>query len=583
MAQALESWSEPVQRVLHWMMRQVSGQGVLTCPEHGMEHTGKNAGAVVMACELARLGVGDGEVLFQFALQQGLRIASRLEREGDSTCWTFRPGRHDPFNCSNSVIDGGACSDALGTLLQQFGDRLSEAQWAELQRACVLHAQTYLRYAAFDKGIPAQRAWALTGVSRAFQESGHEVLRFATVEGARAIFEAMHADGSFAYHPLDQNPGHVGASDVSAFYQSRPTAFLMFALDAVGENPAHGDWAEPLRKQLTFLAALYGPEGRKLGAIEAKPWYHGAEYEVASHPFDVYALARGARLFGDAKLGRCALASFRAWADHLAADGCPQSHSPGPGRFRSYQCATFWAGHSQWMARAIEDLAWIAEQDWCDAETPEPGITWFEQAQLARLEDERIVAWVRGACPANNLDHGSRVGAGLLRVVDRSSGEEWLGRDVRALDLEGEWTANVGSFSPARAWSLNREELRFSVWKARNARRTRGVLAAATEPLLALRHGWIGFAKGLACSAFDKDPRTELEGTGLVLEAGLCLRGGAPVPGYRVRREYRLLGQGLEVTETLLEGTLDTAKHYRIPAQARDVRVESASIRYRLG
>ncbi|MFT5058690.1 MAG: hypothetical protein ACI89E_001469, partial [Planctomycetota bacterium] len=59
MALALDPWSGPVQRVLRWMQRHVSNSGVLLCPEHGIEHTGKNAGAVVMACELARLGVGD--------------------------------------------------------------------------------------------------------------------------------------------------------------------------------------------------------------------------------------------------------------------------------------------------------------------------------------------------------------------------------------------------------------------------------------------------------------------------------------------------------------------------------------------
>ncbi|MDF1836557.1 MAG: hypothetical protein P1V35_01695 [Planctomycetota bacterium] len=583
MASNLDPWSEPVQRVLHWMMRQVSGVGVLTCPEHGIEHTGKNAGAIVMASELARLGLGDGEALFEFARQQGLRMAGRLEREGDSTCWTFRPGRHDPFNCSNSVIDGGACSDALGTLLEQFGDRFSAAEREILQRACVLHAQTYLRYAAFDKGIPAQRAWALTGVASAFRRSGHEVLRFATVEGTRAIFDCMHADGSFAYHPLQQKPGHEGASDVSAFYQSRPTAFLLYALEAVGEDPAGADWRGPLLKQLRFLAALYGPEGRKVGAIEAKPWYHGAEYEVASHPFDVFALARGARLFQDANLARCALASFRMWTQHLGKDGCPQSHLPGSGRFRSYQCATFWAGHTQWMARSIEDLAWIDRQDWPEVGATEPGVTWFEEAQLARLEDERVVAWVRGSSPRNNLDHGSRVGAGLLRVVDRVTGKEWLQRDVRALHLEGEWMAKLGPFSLGRAWRINREELRFSVWKARNAKRTRGMLAAFLEPVHAVRHGWLGFAKGWASSAFASDAQVRVEGSRVVVESHLALRGGEPVPGPSLRREYEVNGEGLLVLETMVEGTLDGNRDYRVPGQAQGVKRNAKSVSFRLG
>ncbi|MFT5199204.1 MAG: hypothetical protein ACI87O_001868 [Planctomycetota bacterium] len=584
MALALDPWSGPVQRVLRWMQRHVSHSGVLLCPEHGIEHTGKNAGAVVMACELARLGVGDLQAHFEFAKQQSLRIASRLEREEDSTAWTFRPGRHDPFNCSNSVIDGGACSDALGTFLQRFGDRLAEAERAELQRACVLHAQTYLRYAAFGKGIPAQRGWGLTGIATAFQQSGHEVLRYSTVEATREIFGLMHADGSFAYHPLEQQPGHAGASDVSAYYQSRPTAFVMFALQAVGEDPTAEAWAGPLRKQLRFLAALYGPRGIKVGGMEAKPWYHGAEYEVASHPFDVYALARGARLFHDADLARCAVNSFRAWAAHLEEDGQPRSHAPGPGRGRSYQCSTFWAGHSQWIARALEDLAWIEEQGLAQAQPSTVGarVTWFEQAQLARLEDARVVAWVRGARPANNLDHGSRSGGGLLRVVRKSTGEELLQRGAASIAFEAQWHSTTGKFSILRAWRLNKKELRFSVWKARNALRTRGLLAAMAEPLYALRDGIFGYAKGVGSSAFATRARVDCDSQRVRLFSELCLRGGEPMPGIAIQREYQVDGEGLLVVETVEEGSLDSRGDYRLPEGASAVVMEAGRVTYRL-
>ena len=585
MAEALAQWSAPVQRVLHWMMRQVSSAGVLTCPEHGIEHTGKNAGAVVMACELAGLGVGDTEELFAFAKQQSLRIAGRLEREGDSTCWTFRPGRHDPFNCSNSVIDGGACSAALGTFLERFGERLTAEEFEVLQSACVLHAQTYLRYAAFDKGIAAQRAWALTGVAKAFGQSGHEVLRFATIEGARDICGMMHADGSFAYHPLAQKPGHEGASDVSAFYQSRPTAFVLFALETVGEDPAASEWAGPLVKQLRFLAALYGPGGLKVGGMEAKPWYHGAEYEVASHPFDVYALARGARLFGDADLARAALGSFDAWAEHLSSDGHPQSHKPGPGRGRSYQCTTFWAGHTEWMARAIADLAWIAEQGLAQGASPvvEPTLTWFENAQLARLEDACVVAWVRGSRPSNNLDHGSRVGGCLLRVVDKQNGQELLRRSVLGWNHEGEWQLSTGWFSLARAWVLNKEELRFSVWKARNARRTRGWIAAGGQLMYAMGYGIFGFATAWASSAFASRATLTRQGTGVKLQSGLSRPGGEACSGFKIEREFLVDGHGLLVVESVLEGELKGKRDYRLPAHAEEVSVEASRVSYRLG
>ncbi len=584
MESPLDRWSEPVERVLQGMLRQVSRSGVLMCQEHGMEHTGKNAGAVVMACELAQLGVGDGDVWFEFAKQQSLRIAGRLEREGESTCWTFRPGRHDPFNCSNSVIDGGACSDALGAFLECFGERVSPEERATLERACVLHAQTYLRYAAFDKGIPAQRAWALTGVAQAFRQSQHEVLRFATLEGTREIFELMHADGSFAYHPLQQKPGHPGASDVSAFYQSRPAAFTLFALQAVGEDPTDAAWAGPMLKQLRFLAALYGPKGIKVGGIEAKPWYHGAEYEVASHPFDVFALARGARLFGDAGLARVALASFRAWACHVDEAGLPHSHKPGKGRRDSYQCVTFWAGHTQWMARALKDLLWIESEGLAESAPASTGpeVVLFEDAQLARLENENIVAWVRGAKPASNLDHGSRRGGGLLRVVNKVTGEELLARNVLALEDEAEWARSVGTASLARGWKLSHEELRFSIWKARNALRTRGLLSAIGEPLFALRYGVLGGASSRASTAFACHANWEVLPLGLRLHSGLARMGGEPVLESQIQREYLVDGEGLLVRESVLGGGLDPKKDYLVPSLARDIHRDGTGLSYRL-
>src|SRR6185295_12784889 len=104
-------------------------------------------------------------------------------------------------------------------------------------------------------------------------------------------------------------------------------------------------------------------------------------------------------------LGRAARASFRAWVAHLGGDGRPASHAAGDGRGRSYQCALFWAAHAAWIARAAREL------DGCLA-LPEPaapgrdaievGVRWFPDAQLARIEDVAVIAWLRGARPAVN-------------------------------------------------------------------------------------------------------------------------------------------------------------------------------------
>ncbi|MEM8713333.1 MAG: hypothetical protein AAGG01_20495, partial [Planctomycetota bacterium] len=50
---------DPLQRVLDWMLAQRSGSsGALICRDHGIEHTGKSAGAIVLAIELARYASG---------------------------------------------------------------------------------------------------------------------------------------------------------------------------------------------------------------------------------------------------------------------------------------------------------------------------------------------------------------------------------------------------------------------------------------------------------------------------------------------------------------------------------------------
>jgi hypothetical protein len=353
-----EALLAPIRGVLRYLASLADADGRLVCPDHRVEHSGKNAYVLVLATELARWDpAADRDAMLAIAVRQGRRLVANLQREGDSTCFTFRPGRHDPFNCSNNVIDGGACSDALAELVQEFGAELSDDDRAAFERASVLHAQTYLRYAVIDKGIPAQNAWAMTGVAQAWRLSDHAVLELAVEEGLKRLARLQHRDGSYGYHPVpeagpdgerSEPPGHLGSSDVSAFYQSRVTGFQLHALESLGRDAARPPYRAPILAGLEFLAALLGPDGVKVGAVEAKPWYWGAEYEVASNPFDLYALAVGARAFGRPEWAEAALRSFEVWARHQRPDGAPQDHLPGPGRRRSYQCNVFWAAHAAW-------------------------------------------------------------------------------------------------------------------------------------------------------------------------------------------------------------------------------------------
>lgn len=588
-----EELLEPIRRVLGWLVSLRDDSGALVCPDHGIEHTGKSAGAIAIACALARHDPGaDRARLRALAVEQGERLAGNLRREGESTCFTFRPGRHDPYNCSNNVIDGGACADALGELVRTFGEDLDAGTRERFRDACVLHAQTYLRYAILDKAVTAQRAWAMTGVAAAWDLARHEVLELAVREGERLVARAQHGDGSFPYHPhggaaqAGQDPGHAGASDVSSFYQSRVTAFTLFSLERIGVDATRSGPREPVLRGLDFLLGLQGPDGIKCGLVEAKPWYWGANHEVASHPFDVYALARGWGLFRMPRFAAGARRAWRAWVDHLRPDGRPTSHHPGPGRRRSYQCPVFWAGHASWMARSLPDLAeiWrLPEQELAPPEKQvEIAVTHFPDASLVRLEDGAVTAWVRGARPGFNVHHGSPHGAGLLRVVTRASGEELLARRPLSGTDEAEWRGAHGAPSFARGWRSGRGEARFSLWLARNAWRGGRRVEAALTPARVLRRGVLAFGGARVSSAFELAPGLDVGVAGVTLESRLARRDGTPVAGSNLVRDFAVTGTGLAVTERLVADGGARGVRYRVPRRAVDVQRGANLVRYRL-
>jgi hypothetical protein len=580
---------EPVRRVLDWLLSLRDAEGRIVCPEHKLEHTGKSAGAIVMACELARHAAGeDRDALIDVAVQQARRLVANLVREGNSTCHTFRPGRHDPYNCSNNVIDGGACSDALAELVLTFGDRLAPGEREAFANASILHAQTYLRYAVLDKGVPAQRAWAMTGVAGAWKLAGHEVLSLATTEGAGILEGIQHPDGSYPYHPLEWGAPHAGASDVSAFYQSRVSGFLLFSLERLDRDPADAMFRGPIERGLDFLVGLQAPDGTKCGLVEAKPWYWGATYEVASHPFDVYALCAGWRHYGRPRYAAGAERAFRAFVKHLGPDGEPRSHLPGPGRTKSYQCATFWAGHGTWLARSMVDLERILAEG---ERAPDPSgggagmelsVQHWPDASLTRLEDGAAIAWVRGARPGFNVHHGSPHGAGLLRVWSKARNADVLARCRLGGTNEAEWSGASGGFSPSRGWRSGGKEVRFALWIARTHWRAGRVRDALLTPPRVFTRGVLAFAAPRVGSAFHIAPETEVASDGVVLASQLARRDGTPIAGSRIMRTFRLDGDGLLVVDEVLDPGETRNLAYKVPARATDVEKVGLRVSYRL-
>ena len=573
---APEELLEPLRRTLGWLASMVDGEGRILCDEHRIEHTGKSAGAALLATCLWRHDRPEHRAAhLRFAVQQGRRLVANLQREGTSECHTFRPGRYDPFNNSNHVIDGGAASDALAELVLVLAGELEPADREAFAAASLLHARTYLRYAALDKGIPAQRAWGLSGLAAAWALEHDPDLERAALEAVGALEAIQYQDGSFPYHPVEWGAKDQGAADASSFYHGRIPAFVMFALERLGRDPTDRMFAGPLQGALRFAAALPGPDGIKCGLVEAKPWYWGAEYEVASHPFDVFAFARGGELFGKPDLSRKALSSFRAWAAHLGPEGRPASHRPGPHRSRSYQCPLFWAAHASWIGRALPDLerALAAEQANPHATNGahDLSVLCFHDASVARLEDENVVAWVRGVRPLYNVHHGSPH-VGLLRVVRKSDGAELVDRVRHAHGQAAEWSAAAGAPNPLRGWRACGRELRFSLWQARNHWRCRRPGEALGAPWHALTQGVGAFASAQVSTAFHLGAALECPTAGVRQTTGLAWRGGEPVPGVEVQRSFTLDGEGLRVAEHLRGAARVRGLRYVVPAAARDVR-----------
>jgi hypothetical protein len=586
-----EELVEPLRRTLGWLLALRDSRGAILCPEHKIEHTGKSAGAAVLAARLAQYDAPERRAAhLAAAIQQGRRLVANVYREGTSECHTFWPGRHDKFNSSNAVIDGGACSDALAELVETLGTALSDEDRKPFANASTLHARTYLRYAVLDKGVPAQRAWGLTGLAAAWRLSREPELEKAAIEAVGALEGVQNADGSFPYHPLEWGAPHAGAGDASSFYHSRIPAFALFALERLERDARDRLFSKSIYAALDFAEALQGPDGVKCGLVEAKPWYWGAEYEVASHVFDVFAFARAGELFREKRFTVAAVRAYRAWIAHLAPSGEPRSHLPAPGRGKSYQCPVFWACHAEWIARA---LPWL-EASWDSVPLHERvgsgggidlRIRSYGAVDLVRVEDDAVVAWVRGSRPGYNVHHGSPHGTGLLRVVRKRDGASLLARERLAASQEGEWSGRAGSFNPARGWAACAQELRFSLWLSRNHARGGRWTSAFGAPFDVARRGGLQFASTEVSSSFALHAQTRIDGEGVSLSTELAHRGGQVVAGSRLERRFEVDGAGLVVEDRLLEPGGARGIAFRFPAAATERREEhgaSHAASYRL-
>ena len=519
---ATRHWLAALARVSDYWVQQTVPSGETRCAVHGVEHTARTATSIVVDLALRRVTGQDR--YWERALRRARRVVARLVRDPEHGAWIFAPGRLDPYNCSNNVIDSGECARCLGTLLLYADDKLDTALREQVTEVLRRNATTYLTDAVVTKEVTNQRLWGAMGLATAARALGESTWFAAVRTSIERSLAEQHADGSFPYHPEPDRFGlHPGAADVSVYYQARVLTYLWQALAMLGEDA--GTVREPtlaaLRRGLDFLVATYTPAGTKCAALEGKRWFWAGPYEVGSHPLDVYALLHGAAQFGDNSLKTLAEQAYTVWQQRLA-DMVLTCREPA-GR-DDFICPDFHAADAAWLAALIltrpgslsspgdasppassfprkressphPDEAGNLDSRESGNDRDAPQVRVFAEAGLVRLQTTETVALLRTRKRPANVLYGGGVGGGSLLYVGHKSGdwEDMIAPAREAPISPGNLTcwprrrrrrAAVQAFLAA---SRPGRELRQWLFVVRIRWRQRAFRAA----LRALRRGWL--------------------------------------------------------------------------------------------
>jgi len=555
-----------------FLARQIGADGVLRCPRHRVEHTGKNVYAAVI--DLYNWRYTREEEYLERARRAVLRAVDNLGLDPESQVPVFLPGRVDPRNASTNSIDGGACADSIATLLEEAPAAFSPTDRERCEEALTRHVEGYLRHSARDRPIPAQRLWAATGVARAARLLGRKDWAADALAGCRLALTELAPDGVAPYIPLgSKDCTHPGLADTSTFYHSRTPGFVMYVHDVLGE-PFSEVQRERLRAALDALVAMRDGNGRKVLHNEAKSWYWNGGYEVASHVFDVWALQRGAALLERPLYRSEAGRALEEWIAHIGPDGGVVSHY---GRGIDFQCRIFWAAHAAWLARVIHDVPLHA--------APRPALTLDLRASgLVHVERPRCVAVLRGRHqPAGNLFGCDRGGGALQSLVAFPDPRVMQGRELVLRERfepvpEGEFALRPAG-APGRLRRLravlraDKGELRFRLFVAKVEWDAHEWLTALLYPL---RHGLVRSLQDASpwlASQRDLQTGQRVEGDVVEFTGGLADRSGERWPGAATVRRYTFREDRVELRDSLTLSGVRGALRYRLPRALEGVEV----------
>ena len=546
----LEAASDAFERLL-------GRDGCARCPEHGVDHTGKTARAIVINCAL-HAATGQDDYLDR-AVRVARLITGRLGQDPEAGgAWIFFPGRHHPANNSTNIIDNGECVDALATLLRQAGEELSQADRARSEDAVRLCCDSYLVSNVRSKPVINQRLWGAMGLASAYAALGDPGWAEAAEASVAGGLAEMRDDGSFPYmtraHDINEP---AGAEDLTVHYHGKCLAFARFALERIGAVEAHRD---ALRRGADFLRVSLRPDAVKPLGLEGKRWFWDGDFETGAASYDAYALAADGREGLRDLVGRVAARA----AASMGPDGLIDATDGQP----TFVCRVFHTADLAWLARAHE----AAELDDSPTgpATGEPGDPVIcPDAGVVRLEALRACAILRTRKrPANGLV-GGRLGGGNLVYAGRQH-SLWRNqlRHVPEPGVpEATWVVGPSGslLEVARAGvGLQDRTTRFRLHVARCHWR-------AGRRLYALRMLWrfLGPQAWSALRRWQSNHATEAEvevaNGGVVVHSCLARMDGTPLAGVRTERRYRVETDHLVVDDRLIADASLPEVAYRYP------------------
>ena len=381
---------------------QTDQNGKIFCPKDRIEHTGKNAYSIIINSKLFQLTNND--CYFKRAERIALRVVNNFIDDPDYGYGIFYPGRLEPRNAVNTVIDGGGCVDSLVNFLLFFEKSLDNEQKNKIKHSIYRHCEEYLTIAVKEKPVPNQRLWGGTGLAAGYQVFKNKEWKKALLESINISLREQNSDGSFPYFPekrRDQKM-HSGITDITAYYHSRHLAFIIDILEKIGEGNL---FKKEIKKGADFLLGMYQPSGIKNISLEGKRWYWESNYEVASHSFDIYLLTKMFSRTKEKIYQYYAAKSFQKLLEHQIKDGGIVSHF---GQGHNWQCRVVWNANLAWIAKIIEEIPVLIKHDRIKF------IRLFDKAGLFKWENENYCALIRYKKKPMNIDFGSSIGGGSL-------------------------------------------------------------------------------------------------------------------------------------------------------------------------